>query len=603
MIRWVTRLGLLGKLLGGLGTLVGLSALVGGAALVSQDHSRSTMERLLAKDVLIADLCQASGIELLRARQNEKDFLLRWQQLGSAEARLKYVTSARIRLAEVRRNMAAIRRATGELDLNALTKPIEEAVGRYEADFLHYAELTERRGGPRVGLEGQLRLLGDELERELGEESGRKDLALLELRRWGRAYLQTGLDRDAANLRAAATRMKAVLAEAGGDQTRLARAVDSYLTLAEKLMEADEQLASALEEVRESAHTAEPLLEELRLRAVARQAATQQDAQQIAHLTTVVVVSATTAAVLMGLLVAFFLGHHLRRAVGACVDFADQLARGNFTTRMAWANRDEFGTLADSLNHMADALCDAQLTLEQRVRDRTAELAEANRTLSAEVAERKHAEEAAEAANRAKSEFLANMSHEIRTPLNGILGMTDLTLDTSLTVEQREYLTHVKSSADALLTVINDILDFSKIEAGKLDLDPTNFELRECVGDALKALALQAHTKGLELACETASDVPEALVGDPGRLRQVVLNLAGNAVKFTEEGEVIVRVAVEEHAAVRPSSTSPSRIRGLASRPTNWTRSSRRLSRSTDRRRASMAVPGWGFPSRCAWWV
>ena len=160
-----------------------------------------------------------------------------------------------------------------------------------------------------------------------------------------------------------------------------------------------------------------------------------------------------------------------------------------------------------------------------------------------DVTRRKQAE-AAEAANRAKDEFLANVSHEIRTPMNAILGMTELALDTPLTEDQRQYLKTVKSAADNLLGIINDLLDFSKIEAGKLELDPADFSLREALGDTLRALAVRAHRKGLELVCDVQPDVPDALVGDAGRLRQVLLNLVGNAIKFTDEGEVVVRVEV-----------------------------------------------------------
>jgi len=194
----------------------------------------------------------------------------------------------------------------------------------------------------------------------------------------------------------------------------------------------------------------------------------------------------------------------------------------------------------------AEALQRAHDLLEKRVEERTAALAQANKELQDEIVVRKRAEDAAAVASRAKSEFLANMSHEIRTPMNGIIGYTDLILGLDLPGEAKTYLGMVKNASVRLLDIINDILDFSKIEAGKLDLDVTPFSLRDMLDDALKILAIKASEKGLELIYHVMDDVPDGLLGDSGRLRQIFVNLVGNSLKFTHHGEVVARVEVAE---------------------------------------------------------
>ena len=244
--------------------------------------------------------------------------------------------------------------------------------------------------------------------------------------------------------------------------------------------------------------------------------------------------------------IALYSARSVRQGIHRLIEAVQDYERGRLDARVREPFSDELGELAQSLNHMGQALQRGQLELQRKVEQITSELRQTLEAVEVQNVELDLARKRALEASKVKSEFLANMSHEIRTPINGILGFADLLSHTQLDEEQLDYVNTVKESCASLLAIVNDILDFSKIEAGKLVIDNVAFDLRDCVEEVLSLLAPTAYGKSLELVHLIYADVPLKLYGDPIRIRQVLTNLAHNAIKFTPSGRVVVRVMLED---------------------------------------------------------
>jgi signal transduction histidine kinase/DNA-binding response OmpR family regulator/HPt (histidine-containing phosphotransfer) domain-containing protein len=285
---------------------------------------------------------------------------------------------------------------------------------------------------------------------------------------------------------------------------------------------------------------------------------------------------ATLIVVLTAVLIVI-LSVRLQRVISAPILALAELMRrvtrdGDYSLRARRAGRDEVGSLIDGFNNMLAQISERDSRLvdqNQKIDEQARSLAEANQRLKSTIRESVEARDAAEAASRAKSQFLARMSHEIRTPMNGVLGMTEILLTSGLGGRQRHFAETIQNSAESLLNLINDILDFSKIEAGKLEIESAEFDLRALVESTVELLAIHAQSKGIELLCDLDPAMPARVRGDQTRLRQILTNLTSNAIKFTEEGEVLVRVRAEPMGGARTEFRFEVIDSGIGIRPEN----------------------------------
>lgn len=381
------------KLIGGFIALIGLTAIAGTVSMLSQYYARAAINKLIDVDDKIGDLSLKSVTSIYKARRNEKDFLLQYRKLGFNDARARYVSLLQVQVADICGNMAAILQLTDDPDLVQKALAVQEVVRRYESGFLFVVELFGRLGHVKTGLEGGLRLKIHEVEAILDERRlDRLLIDVLSMRRAEKDYLLRGIEIYAGKLQEIAVRFRADLVPADLPlplQEKLLTLSGEYTALFEEYVQTNREIASGMDAYLTTVHLVEPLLEELYAKASEAEDATRGSVSYTASRTLKIIGCTGLASILLGVVVAFFVSRGISDGVRSCMDFAERVARGDLETRMVRGGRDEFATLAASLNKMTDALLDSRLSRERR----GIELAEANKALQEEIAERRRTEE------------------------------------------------------------------------------------------------------------------------------------------------------------------------------------------------------------------